>query len=72
MACMGERRGEYRVLVGKLDGKRQLVRRRSRWEDYIKLRLIAIVWEGMDGVGRAQVRVNYWAVVEVVMNIRVL
>jgi hypothetical protein len=32
----GERRGAYRVLVGKLEGNRPLVRRRRRWEDNIK------------------------------------
>jgi hypothetical protein len=72
VACMGERRGEYRILVGKLDKKRPLGIRRSRWEDYIKLGLKAIVWECMDGVGQAQDRVNYWVVVDVVMNIWVL
>jgi hypothetical protein len=34
---MGERRGVYRVLVGKLEGKRPLGRPRCRWEDYINL-----------------------------------
>jgi hypothetical protein len=29
----GERRGVYRVLVGKLEGKRPLGRLRRRWED---------------------------------------
>ena len=32
---MGERRGEYRVLLGKPEGKRQPGRPRSRWEDDI-------------------------------------
>jgi hypothetical protein len=30
---MGERRSVYRVLVGKLEGKRPLGRFRHRWED---------------------------------------
>ena len=34
-ARMGERRGVYRVLVGKSEGKRPLGRTRSRWEDNI-------------------------------------
>jgi hypothetical protein len=34
---MGERRGVYRVLVGKPDGKRPLGRPRRRWEDNIKM-----------------------------------
>jgi len=35
---MGERRGVYRVLVGKLEGKRPLGRPRHRLEDNIVLR----------------------------------
>jgi hypothetical protein len=34
---MGDRRGAYRVLVGKPDGKRQLGRPRRRGEDNIKM-----------------------------------
>jgi len=33
VACMGKRRGIYRVLVGKPEGKRPLRRTRHRWED---------------------------------------
>jgi hypothetical protein len=33
VAHVGERRGIYRVLVGKLEGKRLLGRCRHRWED---------------------------------------
>jgi len=33
---MGERRGIYRVLVGKPEGKRLLGRPRQRWGDNIK------------------------------------
>jgi hypothetical protein len=33
---MGERRGVYRVLVGKPEGKRSHGRPRLRWEDNIK------------------------------------
>jgi hypothetical protein len=33
------RRGEYRVLVGKPEGKRALERPRHMWEDNIKLDL---------------------------------
>jgi hypothetical protein len=36
---MGERRGAYRVLVGKPEGRRPLVRPRRRWEDNIKIDL---------------------------------
>jgi len=34
---MGERRGVYRILVGKSEGKRPLGRPRRRWEDNIKM-----------------------------------
>jgi len=37
VARMGERRGAYRVLVGKPEGKRPLGRSRRRWEDNIKM-----------------------------------
>jgi hypothetical protein len=37
VACMGERRGVYRVLVGKPEGKISLGRPRRRWEDSIKI-----------------------------------
>jgi len=36
---MGERRDVYRVLVGKPEGKRPLVRSKHRWEDNIKIDL---------------------------------
>jgi len=37
VAIMGERRGVYRFLVGKTEGKRPLERPRRRWEDNIKM-----------------------------------
>ena len=39
VARMGERRGVYRVLVGKPEGKRPLGRPRHRWENNIKMDL---------------------------------
>jgi len=49
VARMGERRGVYRVLVGKPEGKRPLGRPRRRWEDNIKMDLQEVgcgVWTG--------------------------
>ena len=49
IAHMGERRGVYRVLVGKPEGKRPLGRPRRRWEDDIKMGLQEVgcgVWTG--------------------------
>ena len=39
VARMGERRGVYRVLVGKPEGKRPLGKHRRRWEHNIKMDL---------------------------------
>jgi hypothetical protein len=39
VACMGERRGAYRALVGKPEGRKPLERPRHRWEDNIKMDL---------------------------------
>jgi hypothetical protein len=36
---MGEKRGVYRVLVGKPKGRRPFERPRRRWEDNIKMDL---------------------------------
>ena len=37
VAGIGERRGSYRILVGKPEGKRLLGRPRRKWEDNIKM-----------------------------------
>jgi len=45
----GERRGVYRILVGKPEGKRSLVRLRNRCEDNIKMDLQEVgcrIWTG--------------------------
>ena len=48
VAHMGEKRGVYRVLVGKPEEKRPLGRRRLRWEDDIKMDLQEVgVWTGL-------------------------
>jgi hypothetical protein len=49
VARMGKKRGVYRVLVGKPNGKRLLGRPRSRWEDNIKLDLQDVAG-GMDWI----------------------
>ena len=35
----GDKRGAYRVLARKPEGKKPIVRRRGRWEDNIKMGL---------------------------------
>jgi hypothetical protein len=44
-----KRRGIYRVLVGKPEGKRPLGRPRCRWKDNIKMDLQEVGCGGMDG-----------------------
>ena len=70
-ARMGERRSVYRVLVGKPEGKRPLGRPRRRREDNIKMDLQEVGWGGMDLIYMAQDRDWWWALVNVVMNLRV-
>jgi hypothetical protein len=66
---MGERRGAYRALVGKPEGRSPLGRPRHRWEDNIKMDL-GEVGGGVDWIGLAQDRDRWRAVVYMVMNIR--
>jgi len=67
----GERRGIYRVLVGKPEGKRPLGRPRRRWEDDIKMYLQEVVCRGMDWIDLAEDRDRWRALVNAVMNFRV-
>ena len=53
---MGERRGLYRVLVGKPKGKGPLGRPRGRWEDNIKMDLQEVGCGGMDWINLVQDR----------------
>jgi len=46
---MGEKRGGYRVLLGKSEGKRPLGRPTRKWEDNIKLSEMV----GMDSIDLA-------------------
>jgi hypothetical protein len=71
VARMGERRGVYRVLVGKSEGERPLGRPRGRWEDNIKMDLQEVGCGGMDWIELAQDRDRWWALVNAVMNLRV-
>jgi hypothetical protein len=48
---MREKRNAYRLLVGKLEGKRPLGRQRRRWTDNIKIGLVEIGFSGMDWIG---------------------
>jgi hypothetical protein len=48
VACMGEGRGAYRILVGRPEGNRPFGRPRHRWKDNIEMDLQEVGWGGMD------------------------
>jgi hypothetical protein len=72
VARMGEERNVYRDLVGKPEGRKSLGRPRRRWEDGIKLDLREICWRCVDWIQLAEDRDHWRAVVNAVMNLRVL
>ena len=69
VARMGERRGLYRVLMGKSGGKRPLGRPWRRWEDNIMMGLQEVGCGGMDWIELAQDRDRWLALVNVLMNL---
>jgi hypothetical protein len=71
VACMGEGRGVYRVLVGRSKGKRLLGRPRRSWENNIKIDFREIGIDGANWIRLAQDRVQWRAFVNMVINLRV-
>ena len=69
VARMGERRGAYRVLVGKHEEKRPLGGPRRRWEDNMKMDFQEVGREGMDWIELAQDRDRWRALMTAVMNL---
>jgi hypothetical protein len=53
---MAERRGAYRILVGKPEARRPLERPRRSWVDNIKMDLREVGCGGVDGIALAQDR----------------
>jgi hypothetical protein len=68
---MGEGRAVYRVLVGKLEGKRPVGRPRRRWEDNIKMDLQEVGGGCGNWLELAQNRNRWRALVGTVVNLRV-
>jgi hypothetical protein len=55
-STIGEKRNAYILLVGNLEGKRPLGRRRCRWVDNIKIDLAEVGWGDVDRIGLAEDR----------------
>ena len=68
---MGERRGVYRVLVGKPEGTRPLGRPRRSWEDSINVDLQQVGCGCMEWIELAQDRDSWRTLVNAVLNLRV-
>jgi len=69
--AMSEETVVYRVLVGKLEGKRPLGRPWRRWVDNIRVELQEVECGYMDWIGLAQDRDEWRRLVSAVMNFRV-
>jgi hypothetical protein len=69
VARMGERRGIYRVVVGKPEGNRPLGRSRHKWEDNIKTDRQEVGCGSIDWIDLAQDRDRCQALVNAVMNL---
>ena len=71
VARMVEKRGVYRVLMGKPEGKRPLGRPRRRWVDNIRMDLQEVGCGYIDWIGLTQDRDRWRTLVIAVMNLRV-
>jgi hypothetical protein len=67
----GEMRNAYKILVGKPECKKPLRRTRHRGRDNIRMELREIGWEVVDWMHLTQDRDQWWAVVDIVINLRV-
>jgi hypothetical protein len=72
VACIGEERKVYMVLVGRPEGRRQLRRLRHRREDGTKMDLWKTGWEDAECIHLVQDKDQGHALVNTVMNLQVL
>jgi hypothetical protein len=71
VACMRAMRSAYNIFVRKSEGKRPLRRSKNRGEDNVRIDLREIVWKDVDWMLLAENRDQWWALVKMVMNLRV-
>jgi hypothetical protein len=69
VARRGETRNAYKILLGKPEGNRPLIRPRRRWVDNVKMDLREIVWGGMGWIDLAQDRNQWRVLVNTAMNL---
>jgi hypothetical protein len=72
VACTGEERKVYKVLVGKPGETRPLGKSRHRWEDGIRMDLRQTGWEDVEWIQLAEDRDWWQALVNTVINLWVL
>jgi hypothetical protein len=72
LAIMGEKRNAYSILLRKQEGKRPVGRPKSRWVDNIKMDLREIGFCVMDWIDVTEGTDERRAVMNTVMNLRVL
>jgi hypothetical protein len=72
MARMEGDRKLYEVLVGKPEGKRPFGRPRRRWEDGIRMDVRETGWGNVDWIRLVQYWNRWRALLNTVMNLRVL
>jgi hypothetical protein len=64
----GGERNAYRSLLGKYEGKRLLERRRSRWENNIKMHLTEVVCKVVDWTNLVQGKNKWRTVADTIIN----
>jgi hypothetical protein len=69
---MNGKRKAYRLLVVKPEGKRPLGRPRHKWVVNIRMDLLELGWGDVDWTGLVQDRKRWTALVNSVLNLRVL